>query len=276
MPSHFVSPRSIGSCRSNPSWISTIYGLLFVAGDLMAGLAFAVVIERILFNYKPMSLLLRPSFVHDHGKFHAHLHHGLGLLLVLAVADHLGGKPAGRNHLVLSAACMADGNSSACSWCVFHFFVPVLHPALAALQARHYEPWCGWRLDVGHPLRRSVLAHRAELFAKTSPSPWPTSRSPSRWAACWIAYFCHNLSLDRWFPRTTRRASMFWSRSMSEDLNKQPHGLDHNDFEHRRPQPGRCHVFHGRTARRGRSRSISSSPACTTSSTPMTRSTRLR
>ena len=53
----------------DPSWISTIYGLLFVAGELLAGLAFAVVIERILFKYKPMSLLLRPDFVHDHGKF---------------------------------------------------------------------------------------------------------------------------------------------------------------------------------------------------------------
>ena len=53
----------------DPSWISTIYGLLFVAGELIAALSFAVVIERILYRYKPMSLLLRPEFVHDHGKF---------------------------------------------------------------------------------------------------------------------------------------------------------------------------------------------------------------
>jgi len=53
----------------DPSWISTIYGLLFVAGELISAMSFAVVIERILFKYKPMSVLLRPSFVHDHGKF---------------------------------------------------------------------------------------------------------------------------------------------------------------------------------------------------------------
>ena len=53
----------------DPSWISTIYGLLFVAGELIAALCFAVVVERILFKYKPMSELLRPDFVHDHGKF---------------------------------------------------------------------------------------------------------------------------------------------------------------------------------------------------------------
>src|SRR5260370_41775958 len=53
----------------NPSWVSTIYGLLFVAGQLVSALCFAIVIERILFNYRPMSVLLRPNFVHDHGKF---------------------------------------------------------------------------------------------------------------------------------------------------------------------------------------------------------------
>lgn len=53
----------------DPSWVSTIYGLLFVAGELISALCFAVVIERILFKYKPMSLLLKPAFVHDHGKF---------------------------------------------------------------------------------------------------------------------------------------------------------------------------------------------------------------
>ena len=52
----------------NPAWISTIYCLIFVAGELIASLAFAIVIERILFKYRPMSILLRPAYVHDHGK----------------------------------------------------------------------------------------------------------------------------------------------------------------------------------------------------------------
>jgi len=53
----------------DPSWISTIYGLLFVAGELIVALGFAIVVERILYRYKPMSALLRPDFVQDHGKF---------------------------------------------------------------------------------------------------------------------------------------------------------------------------------------------------------------
>jgi hypothetical protein len=36
---------------------------------LVSALCFAIVVERILFNYRPMSVLLKPNFVHDHGKF---------------------------------------------------------------------------------------------------------------------------------------------------------------------------------------------------------------
>jgi hypothetical protein len=53
----------------DPSWISTIYGLLILIGELLSAMCFAVVVERILVNYKPMSELLKPSFVHDHGKW---------------------------------------------------------------------------------------------------------------------------------------------------------------------------------------------------------------
>ena len=53
----------------DPSWISTIYGLLILIGQLIAALCLAIVVERILFRYKPMSELLKPEQVHDHGKF---------------------------------------------------------------------------------------------------------------------------------------------------------------------------------------------------------------
>ncbi len=53
----------------DPGWISTIYGLLILIGQLLSALCLAIVIERILFRYKPMSELLKPEQVHDHGKF---------------------------------------------------------------------------------------------------------------------------------------------------------------------------------------------------------------
>ena len=53
----------------DPSWISTIFGLIILIGEVLSAMCFAVVVERILFNYKPMSDMLTPDFVHDHGKW---------------------------------------------------------------------------------------------------------------------------------------------------------------------------------------------------------------
>src|SRR6202047_1687178 len=53
----------------DPSWVSTIFGLIILIGEVLSAMCFAVVVERILFNYKPMSEMLTPDFVHDHGKW---------------------------------------------------------------------------------------------------------------------------------------------------------------------------------------------------------------
>ncbi len=53
----------------DPSWVSTIFGLVILIGQVLSAMCFAVAVERILFNYKPMSELLKPDFVHDHGKW---------------------------------------------------------------------------------------------------------------------------------------------------------------------------------------------------------------
>jgi len=49
-------------------WISTIYGLLFVAGEALSAFCFVAVIESILGKRKPMSDYLTKTEVHDHGK----------------------------------------------------------------------------------------------------------------------------------------------------------------------------------------------------------------
>jgi hypothetical protein len=49
-------------------WISTIYGLIFIAGEALSALCFCVVIETILGKRKPMSEYLDNTQVHDHGK----------------------------------------------------------------------------------------------------------------------------------------------------------------------------------------------------------------
>jgi hypothetical protein len=53
----------------DPSWISTIFGLSILIGQVLSALCFAVVVERILYRHRPMSQLLKPEHVHDHGNF---------------------------------------------------------------------------------------------------------------------------------------------------------------------------------------------------------------
>jgi len=53
----------------DPSWISTIFGLIILIGEVLSAMCFAIIVERILFDYKPMSFMLKPDFVHDHGKW---------------------------------------------------------------------------------------------------------------------------------------------------------------------------------------------------------------
>ena len=48
-------------------WISTIYPLIFVAGQVLAAFCFVVVVEAILSRYSPMAQLLKPDELKDHG-----------------------------------------------------------------------------------------------------------------------------------------------------------------------------------------------------------------
>jgi hypothetical protein len=50
-------------------WISTIYGLIFVASQALSAFCFCVVIETILSKRKPVSDYLTDTEIHDHGKF---------------------------------------------------------------------------------------------------------------------------------------------------------------------------------------------------------------
>jgi hypothetical protein len=49
-------------------WISTIYGMLFIAGEALSAFCFCVVIESVLSRRRPMSGYISDTEVHDHGK----------------------------------------------------------------------------------------------------------------------------------------------------------------------------------------------------------------
>jgi hypothetical protein len=52
----------------DPRWASTIYGLLFLAGQGLSAICFVVIIVVWLWKYSPMRELLKPDYLQDHGK----------------------------------------------------------------------------------------------------------------------------------------------------------------------------------------------------------------
>ena len=182
----------------DPSWISTIYGLIFVAGQLIAALAFAIVVERILFNYQPMSILLKPSFVHDHGKFM------LTFIMVWAYFSF-------SQWLIIWAGNLPDEitwyyrrlhggwQSVGLFLVVLHFFVPFF-----LLLSRPFKRditrlvWlAAWMLVVHYV---DLFWHIEASFSKTLTVTLADVVIPFAMGGIWIAYFCRNLSSQPLVP----------------------------------------------------------------------------
>ncbi len=52
----------------DPHWYSTIYGMMFMAGGAVAGMALVIAMASLLAKYRPMSDVLAPDHFHDLGK----------------------------------------------------------------------------------------------------------------------------------------------------------------------------------------------------------------
>lgn len=52
----------------DPTWFSTIFGILFMGGQGLSAMAFTITVIVILSNYKPMSEVIQPRHLHDLGK----------------------------------------------------------------------------------------------------------------------------------------------------------------------------------------------------------------
>ena len=182
----------------NPSWVSTIYGLIFVAGELVAALCFAIVIERILFNYPPMSVLLRPNYVHDHGNFL------LAFVMVWAYFSF-------SQWLIIWSGNLPDE----ITWyfrrlhggwqfvglflVVFHFFVPFF-----LLLSRPFKRditrlvWlAAWMLVVRYV---DLFWHIEPSFSENFTVTLADLAIPFAMGGIWIWYFCRNLSSQPLVP----------------------------------------------------------------------------
>jgi hypothetical protein len=176
----------------DPSWVSTIYGLSFLIGQVLSALCFAVVVERILFKYKPMSELLKPEYVHDHGNF---------MLTFVMVWAYF----AFSQWLIIWAGNLPEE----ITWyvrrlnggwgyvglflAVFHFAVPFVF-----LLSRPFkrDVWRLVWLAIWLMLMRYLdLFWMIEPnFSKTFTVTWADVVVPVAMGGLWLAYFFHNLN----------------------------------------------------------------------------------
>ncbi|HKP12167.1 MAG TPA: hypothetical protein VJZ91_08665 [Blastocatellia bacterium] len=52
----------------DPTWYSTIWGVIFIGGQLLSAMAFCIIVLSVLSNDGPMSGFLKPAHFHDMGK----------------------------------------------------------------------------------------------------------------------------------------------------------------------------------------------------------------
>ena len=177
----------------DPSWISTIFGLIILIGEVISAMCFAIVVERILFNYKPMSEMLKPDFVHDHGKWI------LAFIMVWAYFSFsqwliiwAGNLPA---EITFYLKRINDGwGYVAAVPRALPLLRSVRDPALAAVQARHPQTGVARGVAAVHALCRSVLDHRAQLLENFHGHHRRHRRAHRHRLDLDLSFFCRNLA----------------------------------------------------------------------------------
>lgn len=176
----------------DPAWISTIYGLLILIGQVLSAMCFAVVIERILVRYKPMSELLRPDFVHDHGKWM------LTFVMVWAYFEF-------SQWLIIWAGNLPEEipwymRRLSGGWAAVGLFIVVFHFAVPfmLLISRPFKRditrlvWLAvWLLFMRYV---DLLWMIEPEFSKTVTLTWLDVVVPVAIGGLWLAFFCRNLS----------------------------------------------------------------------------------
>ncbi len=176
----------------DPSWISTIYPLIILIGEVLSALCFAVVIERILFRHRPMSELLKPEYVHDHGKFM------LTFIMVWAYFSFSQWLIIWAGNLPEEITWYTKRLGGGWGWIglflvLFHFAVP-----FAILLSRPFKRdvtklvWLAMWLML---MRYLDLFWVIEPnFSRTITATWADIIVPVAMGGLWLAYFCRNLA----------------------------------------------------------------------------------
>jgi len=175
-----------------PHWYSTIYGLLFLVGQALTTMAFAIIVLSYLANHKPVSEVVQATHFHD-----------LGNLLLAFVM--LWAYVSFSQYLIIWSGNLAEEvpwylhrTQGGWEWIglglvVFHFILPFV--ILLSRDAKR-------RKQVLMKIAAAVLFMRlVDLFWLIAPSP-PTTGFHIHWldvvapigvGGLWLAYFCRQL-----------------------------------------------------------------------------------
>jgi hypothetical protein len=172
-------------------WISTIYGLLFIAGEALSAFCFCVVIEHILGRRKPMSGYLTDTEVHDHGKFM------LAFVMVWAYFNF-------SQWLIIWAGNLPDEipwyvrrmnggwETVGLFLVVFHFAVPFA--LLLSRQLKRKARTLVWLASWLMVMRIvDIFWHIEPAFHPTFHLSWVFFAILAGMGGLWMAYFFHNL-----------------------------------------------------------------------------------
>ena len=152
------------------TWFSTVYGLLFLVGQGYLVLAFSIIVAISLSKAEPFKTILRQTEQHDLGKLafafvmlNIYLNFGQFLIIWsgnLPLRDQLVPGPhsrqLGRDHHPRLHLSLGDS---------------LHHAAFARPQAQQEAPAARLPVDGLRARLRYVLAHRAELQRRRTPSP---------------------------------------------------------------------------------------------------------
>ena len=177
----------------NAHWYSTIFGMLLMVGQGLTAFAFVIAILALLADDRAAGQLPDLAALPRLRQAAARVRDAVGVPGVLAVPDHLGRQPAGRDPVVPAADPRPVGlRLAAAGVRPVRAAVPAAAVAQpegasgAAGQGRHRRP--------DHAADRPDLAGRAELRAVTaSRSTGWTSRSRWAWLGVWLFLFVRQL-----------------------------------------------------------------------------------
>ena len=110
----------------DPHWFSTIFGMIFMGGQGISALCFAIAIALMLDARGPSAGGGDQAHVHSRSRqAAARVRDALGVLLFLAVPDYLGGQPARRDPVLCQAFAGRRG-AAGLALVVLHFALPFL------------------------------------------------------------------------------------------------------------------------------------------------------